>query len=316
MATAHCTSGRGVILSGVWELGWSIALVLVLYVVARGARRLFRRTPVVQRSQPAVHEFWMWTPKERLPSEHAISNRLMRGNPHNSYGRPALSTDEALLLTDIRTHVGISLPPKNRHLFDPNFYSDEAIVPPEAMDTMREARSMVIVRFVAEEPMPNRDYLHFLTHLADAVADLMGSELIYDREGMRFYTGERWKTEMMSENAKQTFERLIAFDAVEEARGWWLHTHGMRKLGLPDLEMCDVGREQKTICMNILRTFAEQVFDDAAFLTDRELEMFGRSHRLVLAPSERGTRHHRGLVLELMDTTSMIDQMLYEAEPS
>ncbi len=175
---------------------------------------------------------------------------------------------------------------------------------------------MVIVRFATEEPMPNRDYLHFLTHLADAVADLMGSDLIYDREGMRFYTGERWKAEMMSDNARQTFERLIALDAVEEARGWWLHTHGMRKIGLPDIEMCDVGREQKTVCTNILRTFAEQVFDDPSALTDREIEMFGRSHRLVLAPSERGTRHHRGLVLELMDTTSMVDQMLYESEPS
>ena len=220
------------------------------------------------------------------------------------------------MLTDIRTHVGISLPPKNRHLFDPNFYSDEAVVPPEGVRTMKEARSMAIVRFVAEDPMPNRDYLHFVTHLADAVADLMASDLIYDREGMRFYTGERWKTQMMSDNARQTFERLVAFHAVEESSGWWLHTHGMRKVGLPDLEMCHVGREQKTICTNILRTYAEQVFEDPTSLVDRELEMFGRSHRLVLAPSERGTRHHRGLVLELMDTTSMVDQMLYESEPS
>lgn len=292
----------------------AILLVIVVYLAARFWRIALARRRPVRKRQGILHEFWIWTPEEALPPQPQIQRRLNQGNPHNQ-GRILAVTQGDMLRWwgDVRLHVGMSLRSKNPHIFEPRFFSDESEIPEEAERAMATAKGLITVRFTTDDPMPNRDYLHFLTHLTDSIADLSKAELIYDREGMRFWPGMRWKTGMMRDNARQDFDKLVWVHAVEEPSGWWLHTHGLRKYGLPDLEMTEVATIQRTVCTDILRDLAQGAIehpDDA--LSDGTIQAYGRDHHFVLIPSDRDRKHHRGLVLNVVDTTSIIDQIVYE----
>ncbi len=294
------------------DLGIAIAVVLAAYVMSRWLRSLLLSRTVLPTRQAIVHEYWIWSPVVDLPQMVALHRRLIQYNPYNQGEEMALSTSEGLLLSDIRLHIGISTRAKNPHVFSPQFFSDEAKAPVGAVEAMEKSQALMIARFASEQPMPDRGYIHFLTHLADALADYAKADLIYDREGLRFWTREEWKALMMRDNARPDLDKHYQVHAVEEPSGWWIHTHGLRKYGLPDLEMIEVSREQRTACTDIIRQMAERAIADPSTLSDGEVEYYGRQHRVVLVRGERGKRHHRGLVLGVVDTTSIIDQITYE----
>jgi hypothetical protein len=294
------------------ELLAAIAVVLVAYLLARSFRSFREARREIPRSQPIVHEFWLWTTHDKLPASQEINHRLLAANPHNQPSQPAVRLDYRQVEADVRIHIGISLRRKNPHVFEPNFFADETVVPPEAGRIMAAARSIVAVRFTSEELVADRNYLHVLTHVADALAELTQSELIYDREGMRMWPAQEWAAGMMRENARQDFDKTVQIHSVEEPDGWWLHTHGLRKYGLPDLEMTEVAREQRAVGTNVLRELAERAIQSPDALRDGEIELFGRQHRIVFTHSTRKSSHHRGLVLEAVDTTSIVDQIVYE----
>lgn len=296
-----------------WQLAGAVLLVLLVYGAVRYFSRAGARPSELPKSQPIVHEYWLWTPLDKLPEQPQIQRRLNQGNARAAGRILAVTTGDLLRWwADVRLHIGISLREKNRHIFDPRFFSDEAELPPEADEAMRAAKAVITVRFATEEPMPSRDYLDFMVYLTDALGDLAQSELIYDREAMRFWPALEWKGELMRDYGGHSFQNTVCLHGVEEASGWWLHTHGMRKYGLPDLEMTEVPHEQTTVCTDVLRDLAEQALSDPDVLQDTEMEAYGRTHKLVLFPSDRTGRHHRGLVLNVVDATSIIDQIVYE----
>lgn len=248
--------------------------------------------------QATVVEFWVYCRAERLPPVEAIIDRVLAANPHNTHGT-VVPANEAILFSDVRLRLALSLRTRNPMLFDLTA-GPLSHAPPEFAELAAHGNAVAVVRFVSEERIKGWGYVHFLTHLADALADLTDGQ-VFDVEADRFWSNEEWNETMMSDAAAFRLENQAVIHADIHPKWRWVHSHGLRKFGLPDLEVVDVPHEQGALAHNLLWHIAELAVDSGSFPKAVESEMFGR-HELTIAKVRKdGAPHHRGKVARLSE---------------
>lgn len=183
----------------------------------------------------AIAEYWIYTPSEKMPDQTAIMERVMRGNPHNRPGRPAITQREGLLFSDIRLHLGLAKRAKNPHIFRPDVFEENAEPNRDILGGLSTAASMIKVRYISESKLPDTRHLVFLPHVADAVADLSKGTVVFDHVTEIFWTAEQFRAELSKDVMVDRPELHCRVVWKRDDEGAYAQTLGLRKVGMPEI---------------------------------------------------------------------------------
>lgn len=232
----------------------------------------------------ATAEYWVYLPGEELPNQDKIMERMLRGNPHRPGGRSPIGKEEALLFSDVRLHIALVKRSRNAHVFRPDLFEDHIVPRAEDLEALAEANSFVKIRYVSEEPLPNRRYLQFLLHAADAVAALGGGRLVFDPITERLIPLEELRR-TLDENLDVT---LPAFHVQSiwksEPSGGHAETRGLRKVGLSELKTAPVHADERLLVGAILDETAQAVWDQAKLPASVEVGAYEDRFQILIDP--------------------------------
>ncbi|ULJ64351.1 DUF4026 domain-containing protein [Wielerella bovis] len=130
---------------------------------------------------------------------------------------------------------------------------------------------------------PHWGLTHWLVQLA--VLDAVGGECyaLQDLVASTFLSGT-WLAEMAETHTPPSLECAYVMHAITpddpENGTYWLHTHGLLKFGLPELEMLCVKQSQLSACQGILTTTATRLF--------AEPESWYQDETMLVAHNEQG----------------------------
>lgn len=174
--------------------------------------------------------------------------------------------------------------------------------PPEPPGHIRERLGGVRFQVLVELRDPGPDVAEavlFGTTLADRLAEL-AEGVVHDREAVRVYGPGDWRIEEPDGAAHARDHVTFHVIEGETPGGAWIHTHGLRKFGRPELEVYDVPPD---LAFDASWSFC----DLAAYLIGGELirpgETLGDPERPIGIKVGGRDREHWGEVpaLELVD---------------
>lgn len=244
-----------------------------------------RKNSVVQ--PPAVRvEFWVYCTAEGRPSDKEIMARLHATSP--------LGAPEGMTLSDVRFHIGVAKRARNALLFRPEALCEaDSAIPAGIADTLAEADTIYIVRFVSQGPEPKMGYLSFATYVAKTLAEMTSAQMIWDTEAQRFFVADEL-AQMLVDNADALRLDLQVgvrwTETTEEGRAF---TRGMAKKGLPDVEFPSQPLDQRTLAMFLVEGVARQWWS-AGETGVCELEDFGEVFDVEFGEPVPGAPTHRG----------------------
>ena len=213
-------------------LGFLLGSLVGWWLVRRRPRRRF----LIQ------VEYWVYLPGDAMPAQDEVMTWLVRPDE----GAPKIGPAEALLFSDVRLHIALVLRAKNRHVFRPDLLEPHVDATPEELVTLDASRSLVKVRYVSEEPVPDRRYLTFLPQVVRALAELGGGNLVYDAVGER----------LLNAGGLRDGDPGPHIRWVAEASGGYVRTHGLKKLGLPEIRTAPIAADERWIVSEIIGQIA------------------------------------------------------------
>lgn len=227
-------------------------------------------------------EYWVYLPGEVLPPQDDVMTALVQP----SVGRSLLGPGEALLFSDVRLHIALVLRSKNAHVFRPDLMEPHIEATPEQLEALSAAKSLAKVRFVSEEPVPDRRYLNFLPQAARTLARLGGGTLVYDLLGERLLEAE----------ALQKGDPGPYIRWVDRADGGYVRTHGLVKVGLPEIQTLPISADERWIVQEILSQVADEAWRTGVLPPSAEAKAFDDRFRVDLETGPDGiasARVHR-----------------------
>lgn len=208
----------------------------------RSARWLARPLPDKTIPRRLFLEYWIYSNHDVVPDWDAVK----RGLTEVSADEPSLKPCFAQLDHLIQINA-LSIEYVRKEEAEDLFSYPEDVLPRnsrglESQDVERvvNARLIVRLRFVQKVDDPV-SWLKFMVFLVDNVRSAV-SGVVQDVISHTLWGESEWK-----KNIKAPFTKRLDFhincEAVEESNGLWLHTHGMQKFGLPELELESVPNE-------------------------------------------------------------------------
>lgn len=226
---------------------------------------------VVRKAKPRflLHlEYWVYLPGELLPPQDELMTQLV----HPTEGKATVGPQEALLFSDVRLHIALVLRSKNGHVFRPDLLAPYVDASPEELSILADARSLVKVRFVSEEPVPDRRYLRFLPQAARVVAELGQGRLVYDPVGERLLAPEALRAGEAGPNVRW----------IPAASGGHVETLGLKKLGLPEVRTAPIAADERWIVTEIVGQVAAQAWKEGELPSTTLAEAFDDRFRVEL----------------------------------
>ena len=242
-----------------------MALLFILGFALGGLIGLWaiRRRP--QAKYLLHNEYWVYLPGEAMPPQDETMTRLVESGGVNA--------KEALLFSDVRLHLALLLRAKNRHVFRPDLLEPHVDATPEQLAVLDASRSLVKVRFLSEQPVDDRRHLAFLPRLAATVSRLGGGTLVYDPIGERLLDAAS-----LGEGDPGPHVRW-----VPEPTGGHVRTHGMRKVGLPEIRTASILADERWIVSQVVGEVAGQAWRSGALPASVVVEAFVDRFRVDLA---------------------------------
>ena len=213
-------------------LGFLIGAFVGWWLVRRKPRRPFL----------LLVEYWVYLPGDTMPPQDEVMTRLVRPDE----GAPRIGSAEAMLFSDVRLHIALVLRAKNRHVFRPDLLEPHVDATREQLETLDAARSLAKVRFVSEKPVPDARYLAFLPQVARTIAEIGGGSLVYDAVGERLLAPEELRAGDPGPHVRW----------VPEATGGYVRTHGLKKLGLPEIRTAPIAADERWIVSEVVGQIA------------------------------------------------------------
>lgn len=207
----------------------------------------------------AVLEYWIYAPGDAAPSWESIRERLT--GPLFSADRK----DASLLLVETlmeRKELTIShvTREKAQELFN---YPPELIprnsrgLSDDDRRILTSARLIFRVRLTLMTPS-GLDYLAVMVAFAEAVRGLTGG-IVQDAVSHTLWGTEQWRRRMSMGVVDNVIESHVHFEVFDEGGVVWIHSHGMQKFGLPDIEMDGVPGELAPAGLSTMIMFGESL---------------------------------------------------------
>ncbi|MDQ1237972.1 MAG: hypothetical protein QG577_156 [Thermodesulfobacteriota bacterium] len=213
----------------------------------RGSRSR-QRFPIVNDLKSVVHprtvhmEYWIYCPTEQVPDWQKINNDLETSCSND------LELKSCFAQMDHLIHQGaLTIEYVTRSEAEDLFEYPEDMLPRNSrglsdadVDTVKDARMIVRLRFL--QRVDNTAlWLHFVALVAEVFRS-MTHGVVQDVVSHTLWGEREWKKNLIGTTGVR-LDSHVNCEAVEESDGLWIHTHGMQKFGLPELELEQVPGE-------------------------------------------------------------------------
>jgi uncharacterized protein YegJ (DUF2314 family)/tetratricopeptide (TPR) repeat protein len=191
--------------------------------------------PSIKKIQP-VMEYWIYAPSTEIPRWEDIREQL--GEQHSSNGdrdRDFEFLESAIEKNNLT--IDYVLKQDAEELFS---YPEELIplnsrnLDDNDRSNLLEAKMIVRLRLAVSD-LPHTSYLPFMVMFVESVRRLTHG-LVQDAVSHTL-----WGTALWQDHSRQPLENLVdshlQFELLDEGGEVWIHTHGMQKFGLLEIEM-------------------------------------------------------------------------------
>jgi uncharacterized protein YegJ (DUF2314 family)/tetratricopeptide (TPR) repeat protein len=191
--------------------------------------------PSIKKIQPLL-EYWIYAPGSTIPRWEDIRDQLAKQHSRKGDRERAFNLLESALEKNNLT-IDYVLKQDAEDLFN---YPEE-LIPLNSRDlddndrrNLAEAKMIVRLQ-LAPADLPHTNYLPFMVMFVEAVRRLTGG-IVQDAVSHTLWGTSQWQG-----HAQQPLENLVdshvQFELLDEDGVVWIHTHGMQKFGLPEMEM-------------------------------------------------------------------------------
>lgn len=244
-------------------------------------------------------EFWVYSPTEQRPTDKQIMERLVSDNPHHKRGLPPIGAAEGLTFSDVRFHIGVVKRAKNAMLFHPEIVSElDAEIPSDLPQILEDSVSVFIVRFVADGREKNLGYLQFCVYVADTIASVTNSKLIWDTESQTFIFPKELSAALDDNPDATRFELQVVTHWTETPFEGRAFTRGMAKAGIPDVEFAGSPLDQKVLAMFLVEESARRLWQ-ASSVEPVAFSGYGEEFEVDFSQARPGLPSHRGWLTTL-----------------
>jgi uncharacterized protein YegJ (DUF2314 family)/tetratricopeptide (TPR) repeat protein len=206
---------------------------------------------------PAVVEYWIYAPEGKVPEWRTIREMITAqgGDGEGEVFSP--NTLESLVerreLTvdylrredseELFNYPEDQLPRNSRELTE----SDRKI--------LTDARMIARVRLnPAHRTGP--DYLVFAIRVVEAIREITGG-IVQDALSHTLWGTAEWNLRVADAPLEDIVGSHVGFEVLEEENGVWIHSHGMQKFGIPEVEMERVPTDLAASGLNLMIMVAE-----------------------------------------------------------
>jgi uncharacterized protein YegJ (DUF2314 family) len=205
-------------------------------------------------------DYWIYTSGTEIPSWDAIRRALALDCPDPADQEATLDFLAAMTEKD---HLAIEYIRRDDApgLFE---YPDDIIehnsrhIHESDRRALAEARTIVRLRLSLPE-FPGLDYLVHMMRFADAVRSLAGG-VVQDAVSHTLWGADAW-SQATRDFAEAFVDHQIQFELLDEGGTVWLHTHGMQKFGLPELEMEQVPEALAASARRLMTLVVEAILE-------------------------------------------------------
>jgi uncharacterized protein YegJ (DUF2314 family) len=191
--------------------------------------------PSAKMIQPLL-EYWIYAPGSTIPRWEDIRDQLAKQHSRKGDRERAFNLLESALEKNNLT-IDYVLKQDAEDLFN---YPEE-LIPLNSRDledndrhNLVEAKMIVRLQLVPAD-LSHTNYLPFMVRFVEAVRRLTGG-LVQDA-----ISHTLWGTSLWQSHSQQPLENLVdshvQFELLDEDGIVWIHTHGMQKFGIPEMEM-------------------------------------------------------------------------------
>ena len=244
------------------------------------------------RSKPKPYfahaEYWVYLPGEEMPDQDKLLDRMMMSNPHRVDGKFPVTKNEALLFSDVRLHIALVLRSKNAHVFRPDLFEEHLEPTAELLEALSGSASFVKLRFISEDPLPDKRHLIFLSHAADAMAALGDGLAVYDVTAERLYTASDFSQaiDFFGDVSKADFQTQVVWSRNET--GGIAETRGLVKIGLTELATEPMNTDQRVLVTAVLEEVIDQVWSLPSLPSAVEVNYYDDPYRVEIKPRRKG----------------------------
>jgi len=270
--------------------------------VSRPESEPLRRQPERPAPESAVHhfkkikaltEYWIYVPGPTIPRWEDIRDQLAQQHSRKEDKDRAFDFLESALQKELLT-IDYVLKQDAKELFD---YPEE-LIPLNSRDldendrkNLMEAGMIVRLRLALVD-VPHTSYLPFMVMFVEAVRRLTGG-LVQDAVSHRLWGTSQWQS-----HSQRPLEDLVdshvQFELLDEDGIIWLHSHGMQKFGLPDIEMEGVPAELAPSARAMMVLVGETLIGSSpkGLNLDAPLDIPNTPFLFRLEPRPRDEEHH------------------------
>ncbi len=217
-----------------------------------------------RRKQPylAATEYWVYMPGTELPAQQDVMHRMLAANPYGRPSDPPIGPREGVMFSDIRLHIALVLRSKNPQAFRPDLFSEDVEPGSEQIATMTSSNSLAKIRFISEQPVPDKRHITFLVHAADAMAELGSSNLIYDLVTERLLDREELVGALRADPTGTDPALHVRVLWKRTPWGGQSETRGLRKVGASDLVSAEMEGDERVLVSEVVEEAAKTIWNE------------------------------------------------------
>ncbi len=199
-------------------------------------------------------EYWVFSASQSVPEWEKILRHASEEQPG---GRRTFEI-AAQWIADKSLTISHMTRRESKELFE---YPEELIprnsrnLSPDDLGKLKGASFIARIRLVTDKPA-GLDYLATMVRLVAAVRDLTDG-VVQDAVSHTLWGEEEWKRQVVAAPLENMAASHVQFEALEEAGSVWIHSHGMQKFGLPEIEMEGIPVEWASSALNLMKMIAD-----------------------------------------------------------
>lgn len=244
------------------------------YESAKEPNRIGELTPRV--------EYWIYSPQSEIPKWEDVKRSFGKAISSMPARARAFRLLESLIASN-DLNIEYILRSDAEELFD---YPEELVrlnsrnFSDEDMETL--SGSQMIVRMdLTPTSSWEVESLRFIVGFVEGLRDLTEG-IVQDAVSHSLWGLESW-LDFVGRPANETFREHLHIDAIDEDGSVWMHTHGMLKFGLPDLEIEGIPEEFKKQAKELIVMAASALVENKGLnkASLGELSVFDGAIRMV-----------------------------------
>lgn len=200
----------------------------------------------------AVAEYWVYTSDPSPANVAGAVAKLTRSG--------AITPAEAALASDVRFFASQIARQHNPQLFRPDLFSDPIEPTAEQLEALARADTIIKLRYLSEEPLPDLRHAAFLPRLAVDVARIKKAGLILDNVSETLHTPDSLEASLPDGEQRYGPAGQIRTCWIRTAAGGKAVTRGLLKAGIPELETPETRPDLRNLALEVLALAAEKLW--------------------------------------------------------